>query len=289
MSRKSGPFLSNLAQVDPGLGVLRLAALLADGSEAPDDETLDEMFELVEAGALADTKPTDIWLELVRGLMARHPSKMIIALHECGALKKVLPEVADLFGVPQITDDPTPVDLGEHLLKSLDEAAWRDAPLAVRFALLVMNVGKADSPPEHLPVHYRHVERGGPRIKAIAGRFAVSGECADLALLALSECERVHRASEIRAGPVTAMLERLGAFDAPERFSLMMTVCACDYCAYGERSGEPYPKRALLERALAACATVDKTAYDGEDVQDARATAIARAFRSQRWAGGAEE
>ena len=67
---------------------------------------------------------------------------MLKTLRECGALEHILPEVAALFGVPQITDDPTPVDLGEHLLKALDEAARRHAPLAVRFALLVMNVGK---------------------------------------------------------------------------------------------------------------------------------------------------
>jgi len=62
----------------------------------------------------------------------------------------VLPEVAACSG-PQIADDPAEVDLGDHLLNTLDEAAQCDAPLAVRFSLLVMNVGKADSPREHLP------------------------------------------------------------------------------------------------------------------------------------------
>jgi tRNA nucleotidyltransferase (CCA-adding enzyme) len=89
------------------------------------------------------------------------------------------------------------------------------------------------------------------------------------------------------------MLERLGAFDTPDLFNLLMTVCACDYCAYGDRSGQDYPKAALLDTALRACAQIDETEFatdlsatDAVDAaQTARAAAIARAFRSQRWSG----
>ena len=126
----------------------------------------------------------------------------------------------------------------------------------MRFALLVMNVGKSDSPREHLPVHYRHVERGRPRIEEICARFRAPAECKALALLALAECERVHRVSKMRAGPVALMLERLGAFDAPERFQELMIVCASDFCAHEGREGKPYPKAALLEIALKACAEI---------------------------------
>ncbi len=291
MASKPAPLPPDLVQPDPGLGILRLAALLAEAGGALDQETLDAMFEQVEAGELVDTAPAGMWPELARGLMARSPSKMIRALRECGALREVLPEVAAIFGVPQIADDPAGVDLGDHLLNTLEEAARRGAPLAVRFALLVMNVGKADSPREHLPVHYRHIERGRPRIEEICSRFEVPEACRELALLALVECERVHRVSEVRAGPVALMLERVGAFDAPDLFQQLMTVCACDYCAYGGRSGQAYPKAALLEAALKACAKASKTDLaagrstpDASDaVQTARAAAIAQAFRSQRW------
>ena len=43
------------------------------------------------------------------------------------------------------------------------------------------------------------------------------------------------------------MLERLGAFGASGLFERLMTVCACDYRAYAGRSGQVYPKAALLE------------------------------------------
>jgi tRNA nucleotidyltransferase (CCA-adding enzyme) len=213
--------------------------------------------------------------------MGRAPSKMLGNLRECGALEQILPEVEALFGVPLLSDEPAEVDLGDHVLKSLDEAARAGAGLAVRFALLAMHVGKSDSPKEHLPVHYKHMERARPRIEAIAARFQAPDECRELALLALEECERVHRVSKMRAGPVALMLERLGAFAAPEQFDRILDVCACDYRAFPRRAGQPYPKAALLQIALAACA--DLPSGSVEDMQEARALAIARAFHSQRW------
>jgi tRNA nucleotidyltransferase (CCA-adding enzyme) len=283
MNAEPTPRPETLTQTHPALGILRLAALSASPDWAPDDETLDLMFEQVEAGALTGMTPAEVWPELARGLMAQAPSNMFRALYACGALAEVLPEVAALFGVPQIADDPPQVDIGLHLLRVLDEAACCNAPLAVRFAALAMNVGKADSPPEHLPVHYRHVERGRPRIAAMCERFGVPEDCRDLAMQALAECERVHRVSEIRAGPVAAMLERLGAFDQPERFAQLMTLCACDYRAYPNRATRDYPKATLLGIALEACAGIDETALTADTLQEARATAIAIAFRSERW------
>ncbi len=244
-----------------------------------DGETLDLMSEQVDTLTAVDAK--DAWMELQRGLMARKPSTMFRVLYACGALQRILPEVADIFGVPQIADDPPQVDIGQHMLLALDEAANCMAPLPVRFAIMVMNVGKADSPPEHLPVHYRHADRAKPRIEAICGRFGIPPACRDLAMLALAECERVHRVSEVRAGPVAEMLERLGAFDMPRRFMQMMTLCACDYRAYPRRTGQDYAKAGLLLIALKACQNI--TGLEADALRQARAVAIAAAFGSERW------
>ncbi|MFH3478914.1 tRNA nucleotidyltransferase [Xanthobacter variabilis] len=283
MDRDTSPFPSDLVQLHPGLGLLRFAALLSDGAEA-DDETLDAMFEQMEIGALDRLPPVEIWSELERGLMGAKPSAMLRALRACGVLEIILPELDALFGVPQIADDPGEVDLGELLLRSLDEAASVNAPLEVRFALLVMNAGKSDSPKEHLPAHYRHIERGAPRVAAMAKRFGVSESCRDLAMLALKECERVHRTSAVRAGPIAAMLARIDAFDNPTRFSRLMSVARCDYYGHGGRSEPEYPKARILEKALASCAPLSPESFETpEELMTARAGAIARAFRSERW------
>lgn len=265
-----------LVQADPALGILRLAALSACPGGALDDDTLDLMFEQVEAGVLASMAPKAMWSELALGLMAQTPSHMFRSLSGCGALQAVLPEIAAVFGVPQIADDPPQVDIGQHLLRVLDEAARCGAPLAVRFAALVMHVGKADSPPEHLPVHYRHVERGIPRIQSLCERFGVPDDCRELALLAIAECERVHRVTRMRAGPVAALLERTGAFERPDRFAQLMTLCTCDYLAYGTSPSRDYPKAALLKTAIDACSGL----FAADDLQEARAIAIAAAFSS---------
>ena len=284
---------SGWLQPDRGLGLLRLAALYADAGGIPDEDTLDAIFLLVEAGVLADRPHRAMWPELARGLMSARPGTMIQVLRESGALKAILPELAGLFGVPQIADDPPEVDLGVHLMRTLDEAARLGAPLEVRFAALVMHVGKSDSPAEHLPVHYRHAERGAPRIQAICARFGVPDPCRDLAMLALAESERVHRVSTVRAGPIAVMLERLGAFDRPLRFRELLLLCLSDYNAYQRTVERAYEKADILEAALAACGGIDRQAVtdagDAAAVADrlrsARAGAIAQAFRSLRWAG----
>lgn len=279
----SPPPPPDFGQTHPGLGVLRMASLLAEAEAEPGEDVLNLMFEQVEAGVLDAAAPSETWPELARALMGGAPSKAIRIWRICGALSRILPEVAALSGVPQMSDGQAEVDLGEHVLNALAEAASKEASLAVRFALLVMNVGKADSPREHLPLHhYKHIERGGPRIEAICARLGAPADCRDLALLALAECERVHRVSKMRAGPVAEMLERSGAFGAPERFRRLMMVCACDFGAHAGRSGRAYQKAALLDLALEACAAVDG-AGSAEAVQIARAEAIARAFRSSRW------
>lgn len=276
-------FSSGFLQRHPGLCLLRMSALSAAPGGMPDEETLELMSGQVEAGALSGVAAIEIWNELACGLMSAMPSNMFRALYACGALARVLPEVEALFGVPQMADDPQQVDVGQHLLRVLDEAARCNAPLPVRFAVMAMHLGKSDSPPEHLPVHYRHVERGGPRIEAMCKRFGLSAECRDMAMLALVECEPVHRVSEIRAGPVAAMLERLGAFDRPQRFKRLMMLCACDYRAYPRRKAQEYPKAKLLGIALTACAGVDQAGLAPDALHQARAAAIAAAFGSERW------
>lgn len=275
--------LSDLLHTDPALSLLRLAAMSADSGEKLDDETLALMSGQVQAGALSDIASPDVWAELIAGLMAKKPSNMFSALQNCGALKVVLPEIAALFGVHQIANDPPQVDIGCHLLRVLDETARCDAPMPVRFAALVMNVGKSDSPPEHLPVHYRHIERGKTRIDAMCERFGIAEDCRDIAILALFECERVHRASEVRAGPVADMLARLDAFADTARFEQLLTLCASDYRAYPGCETSEYPKAALLRLALKACSNIDEAGLAADALQQARAAAIAEAFHSERW------
>lgn len=272
-----------------GLEILRFAALLAEHATL-DSEDVGLGTDALHPGDLDNVPPAAAWAEFQNGLMGSRPSAMMRALQASGALLVILPEVAALFGVPQIAEGQSEVDVGNHTLRALDAAAACGAPFEVRFALLTMNVGKSDSPPEHLPVHYRHIERGHPRIEAIASRFGVSDACRDLALLTLAECDRIHRISAVRAGPVASLLHRVEAFSNPQRFNWLMQVTSCDYRAYGGNSDGVYPKAALLDTALKVCVELGDGAHGSaaDEIQAARAIAIAQAFRSQRWSNEAQ-
>lgn len=276
---------------DP-LDILRLAACAA---HIPDfvvpPESMVRLVALVADGALDAVNPEAAWPELSQGLMGGRPSRMLEVLRGCGALARLLPELNALFGIPQSADDPPEVDVGEHQLLLIDETARIDAPLATRWAALLHKVGKAASPREFWPAHYRHEARGEPLVEAVCERFKVPAECRDLALLVLRECDRVHRAVDMRAAAIAAMLERAEAVHYPERFEQLLAVCACDYRAYPGRAGAEYPKAELLRLAFKAFAgqmapTSEPTETDPEVSAQAfekRARAIAEALRSERW------
>lgn len=267
----------------PAANVLRLSALASATDGALDDDTLDALRAEVARGVLADYHPHDAWPELVRGLLGETPSRMLRTLRHSGALGVLLPEVDALFGMPQADNTGELVDLGEHLLAVADELARLRAPLSVRFAGLLYNLGKADSPPQHLPSHYRHVDRGLPRVAAVCARFAVPPEFTDLALLATAELERVHRAAEMRAGSVAALIERVDALGRPQRFAELLQLCTADYRAFPGAPDE-YPKARLLRTAIAACESVGNAdESDAELRLEVRTMAVAKALRSLRW------
>lgn len=270
---------------NPALNLLHIAVAAAAPGGELDVETVQMMRTQVARDVFDDLDPAESWPELARGLMSQTPSRMLWALRRSEALAVLLPEVDALFGMPQSASNDELVDLGEHQFHVVDAAARANAGLAVRFAALLFNLGKADSPPQHLPSHYRHVERGLPRVHAVCNRLGVPDELRDLALLATAELERVHRAAEMRAASIAALLERVEAYRQLQRFRDLLLLCACDYRAFPGQSGHVYPKEILLGRAWQAALTVDADrADDAEALLEARAMAIARALRSERWA-----
>lgn len=272
---------------DPRLALFGLAAGAAEAGVPLDREALYAMGQWVADGGLADVAPFLVWPFLAQGLMAKQPSLMFEALRECGALERLLPEFSALFGCIQADNCGDLVDIGRHQLRVLDQTARAGAGLHIRVAALLFNLGKADSPPQHLPTLYRHIDRCLPRIDAICARFGVAAEIREFAWLVTLELERVHRASRMRAGAVTALLERIEAFDQRQRFTDLLGVCRCDFQAYPGYSETVYPKALLLEQAFHACLAADemlrstKTVADPVLMHETRAQAVALAFKLQ--------
>jgi tRNA nucleotidyltransferase (CCA-adding enzyme) len=217
-------------------------------------------------------------------LMRPFPSHALMAMRSVGLLRTWLPEVDALFGVPQLCDGPEAIDVGLHQMRLVDETARADEPVAVRFAALMHKIGKGGTPREIWPSHYKHEVRAMAQLHALSLRMAVPPDAMDLAQLVVEECDRVHRASDMRAGALASMLARLQAVERPARFEQLLAVCTCDFAVYPGHWAAEYPKAPRLRRALAAYLDVDADGLDADALMTRRTQAIARALGSM---GGA--
>ncbi|CAN7639866.1 multifunctional CCA addition/repair protein [Variovorax sp. LjRoot130] len=237
------------------LRVARFAARFTDFEVAP--ETMALMREMVAAGEVDALVPERVWQELARGLMEARPSRMFELLRDCGALAVLLPELDRLWGVPQPEAHHPEVDTGLHLMMVLDMAARLEAPLAVRFACLVHDLGKGSTPPEVLPRHIGHEQRGAALLQAVCERWRVPVELRELAEVVAREHGNIHRSGELNATALVRLLERCDAFRKPERFEQALLACECDARGRLGLEDSAYPQRERLLAALGAAQSVE--------------------------------
>jgi len=131
------------------LRLARFAARFGDFSVAP--ETMDLMRSMVAEGEVDALVPERVWQELARGLMEDQPQRLFAVLRDCGALARLLPELDRLWGVPQRADYHPEVDTGVHVMLVLQAAVALRAPLSVRWACLMHDLGKGNTPPQGRP------------------------------------------------------------------------------------------------------------------------------------------
>ncbi|MFO1230264.1 MAG: multifunctional CCA addition/repair protein [Alicycliphilus sp.] len=236
------------------LRVARFAARFTDFSVAP--ETMQLMREMVQHGEADHLVAERVWQELSRGLMEAQPSRMFAVLRECGALAVVLPELDRLWGVPQRAEYHPEVDTGVHVMMVLDMAARLSAPLAVRFACLVHDLGKGTTPQDMLPRHIGHEQRSSKLLQAVAERLRVPVDCRELADVVAREHGNIHRSSELGAAALVRLLERCDAIRKPARLDEILLACECDARGRLGYEDAPYPQRARINAALAAVQSV---------------------------------
>ena len=244
---------------------------------------------LVEAGEVDALVPERVWQELSRGLMERAPGRMLEVLRGCGALARLLPEVDRLFGVPQPEAHHPEVDTGVHLLMVLAQCARQQAPLPVRWACLVHDLGKGSTPRDQWPRHLGHELRSANLARAVADRLRVPADCRELADVVAREHGHVHRSGELGPAATLRLLVRCDALRRPERFGQVLLACECDARGRTGLQDRPYPPRERLAQALACALGVDTAAVAaaaaargargaqvGQAVQHAREQALSR-------------
>ena len=231
------------------LRVARFAARFTDFSVAP--ETMALMQAMVQAGEVAHLVPERVWQEISRGLMEAQPERMFAVLRACGALAVLLPELDRLWGVPQRADYHPEVDTGLHTMLVLGQAVQQQAPLAVRWACLVHDLGKGTTPADVLPRHIGHEQRGAKLVRQVGERWRVPKECTELAELVAAEHGNIHRSLDLSPAAVLRLLQRCDALRKPERFAQALWACECDARGRWGFEDAAYPQRARLQQALA--------------------------------------
>jgi tRNA nucleotidyltransferase (CCA-adding enzyme) len=237
------------------LRLARFAARFPDFSVAP--ETMALMRDMVAGGEVDALVPERVWQEIARGLMEKTPSRMFEVLRESGALQKLLPEVARLWGVPQPANHHPEVDTGVHLMMVLDMSAQLESALAVRFACLCHDLGKGTTPADVLPRHIGHEERSAQLLKDVCERLRVPVECREMAEVVAREHGNIHRSESLGAAALVRLLERCDAFRKPQRFAGVLLACECDARGRLGLQDSSYPQRPRLLDALAAAQAVE--------------------------------
>ncbi|HEY6517471.1 MAG TPA: multifunctional CCA addition/repair protein [Steroidobacteraceae bacterium] len=263
------------------LRVARFAARYADLGFRVAEETVTLMRGMTDSGELTALVPERVWQETERALGEARPDVFFDTLRECGALQVIFPELAALYGVPQPPRWHPEVDTGLHVMLALRYSAASGAPTAVRFAVLMHDLGKALTAPDRWPSHRGHEEAGVPLIEALCARLKVPNGFRDLAVLTARHHAVVHRAAELRPTTVLKLLEATDAFRRPERFEEMLAACEADARGRTGLEAQPYPQRPYLLRARAAAAAVS---LDESEREGLAGPAIGEKIREKRLA-----
>ena len=148
--------------------------------------------------------------------------------------------------------------------------------LAVRFAVLVHDLGKALTPRAQWPAHHGH-EAASVRLgERLSERLRVPLECRELGRLVARWHGHVHRAGELRPVTWLRLFTAADALRRPERLDALVEACECDMLS---RPGAPaaYEPALRVREAFAAVRSVDAGAI--------ATGAIARAAAGRRDAG----
>lgn len=167
------------------------------------------------------------WTKL-REVLLNQPQEIFTQWYASGRLALELPEVFALYGVPQKAEHHPEIDTGIHTMLVVQEARKLSDDVAVIFAALTHDLGKALTPPDEWPAHRGHEERGTDPVKALCDRLGVPADVRKLALLVCEDHLECHRAFEMRPGSVVQWIERNDWFSNRAEMHNFIDSCEAD-------------------------------------------------------------
>ncbi len=238
------------------LRTARFAAELQPAGFRVAEETLTLMEKMVQEGEVNHLTAERVWQELEKALAAAAPAEFLRVLRSCGALAVILPELEQLFGVPQVEKYHPEVDTGIHILMVLEQAARLSTDPVVRFAALTHDLGKGVTPKSEWPKHHGHEERGVRMTEALCQRLKVPNAYRLAAAAASRYHTHCHRALHLKAETIMRVLEGLDAFRRPSRLRDFLLACKADTRGRTGHEEEHYPQAEYLQSCAQAARQV---------------------------------
>ena len=238
------------AFVEDPLRVLRIARFAACFGFKIADETIKLLHIISKSNELDTLTPERVWSEMEKALAGKYPTRFILALRSCNALKILFPEIDALFGIPQDKKYHPEIDVGRHTLMALNQSVQLSSDPIVRFSVLVHDLGKATTPKEQLPNHDGHETRGINIIDSFCERYKIPNKYHDLAACVSEFHIDCHQIQEMEPKEILERLEKLDAFRRPERFKQFLTACESDSRGRAGFEEKEFPQAKYFLNAL---------------------------------------
>jgi len=238
------------AFVEDPLRVLRIARFAACFGFKIADETIKLMHIISKSNELDTLTPERVWSEMEKALAGKYPTRFILALRSCNALKILFPEIDALFGIPQNKKYHPEIDVGRHTLMALNQSVQLSSDPIVRFSVLVHDLGKATTPKEQLPNHDGHETRGINIIDSFCERYKIPNKYHDLAACVSEFHIDCHQIQEMEPKEILERLEKLDAFRRPERFKKFLIACESDSRGRAGFEEKEFPQAKYFLNAL---------------------------------------
>lgn len=198
------------------------------------NETRSLMYTMVQNGELQHLVAERVWQEWQKSFLEKNPEQFILTLRACDALRVILPELNNLFGIPNPYKHHPEIDSGVHSVMVLEAAVQLTEDPVTRFAALVHDLGKALSPMNSWPKHHGHEEQGVPVIEALCSRLRIPNDYRSLAVMVSRFHLMIHRITELRAATIVSILENTDAFRRPQLFAQLVLACHADSAGRGK-------------------------------------------------------
>jgi len=233
------------------LRVARFAARFAHYGFHVAHDTNRLMRAMVDNGEVDHLVAERVWAELHKALGCDTPARFFSVLAGCGALEKLLPEMARMR-------QPGHTGHGSAApeLPVLECAVHQSHNVEQRFAALVCDLDNGT--------------QGGlapQRLDDMCERLRVPVRFRELAVMALLHRSRLHGIAGLDAAGRLDLLLALDAFRRSERLADFTAVCAAEAHSR-DRTSHDYPPAQLLEKACQAAATVkvDTSGKTGQEI-----------------------